>query len=83
MKRNHQAVSVTRIIPCFEENSFKSCTFATLGLLIPKGVNPIPYYNILDKILKKCDAEGTLNKQTLMQIVLHFYLKINQKLRNQ
>lgn len=78
---DYQAVSVTRTIPCFEENSFKDSVFAALGLLIPKGVNPVPYYSILDKIMKKCEADGTLDKQTLMQIVPHLYLKLNQKLQ--
>ncbi len=79
----YQAICVTRIIPCFEENSFKDSTYAALGLLVPKGVNPVPYYNLLDKILKKSEAENILNKQTLMQIVPKLYHKINQKLHLQ
>jgi hypothetical protein len=76
---NLQAVCVTRLIPCFEKNSFKDKTYASLGLLIPKDTNPIPYYKMIQKILKKFESKGNLTKDMLVKIVPALYDVINKK----
>ncbi len=76
---NLQAVCVTRLIPSFEKNSFKDKIYASLGLLIPIETNPIPYYKIIQKILKKFESKGNLNKEMLVKIVPALYDVINKK----
>ncbi|MHA1223799.1 MAG: hypothetical protein ACTSSG_08830 [Candidatus Heimdallarchaeaceae archaeon] len=77
----YQAVCLTRLIPCFEENSFKEKTHATLGLLIPKDINPIPYYKILEKLLYELELIDGLTKDYLSLIVPKLYHSINSKLK--
>jgi len=74
-----QAVCVTRLIPSFEKNSFKDKTYASLGLLIAKETNPIPYYKMIQKILKKFESKGNLTKDMLVKIVPALYDVINKK----
>jgi hypothetical protein len=77
---NFNAVTVTRLIPCFEKNSFKKDTFAALGVLIPLDINPIPYYKMLEKLLNRFEQEGNLTKDALVDSVPKLYKSINQKL---
>ncbi|TFG09673.1 hypothetical protein EU534_01925 [Candidatus Heimdallarchaeota archaeon] len=77
-----QAVCVTRLIPNFEEDSFKKETFATLGLLIPQETNPIPYYKMLKNLLAKLEAEGKLNKETIVESIPKIYTSLNQKINS-
>ena len=79
----YQAVSITRTIPCFENNSFKSKTFAALGLLITKGINPIPYYTLLQNLLEKLEKAGSLNKDALIKSVPKLYHSINKRFRQE
>ncbi|OLS31228.1 MAG: hypothetical protein HeimAB125_16690 [Candidatus Heimdallarchaeota archaeon AB_125] len=74
------AVTVTRLIPCFEKNNHKKETFASLGILIPLDVNPIPYYKMLANLLSRFEQEGKLNKEALVNCVPKLYKTINQKL---
>ncbi len=79
---NMQAVCVSRLIPSFEEDTFKTETFATLGLLIPPETNPIPYYKIISNLMQKLDDEGKLNKETLVNTVPKLYKQLNTKLQS-
>jgi len=77
-----QAVCVTRLIPNFEEDSFKKETFATLGLLIPKNINPIPYYKMLSNLLSRLKENGRLNKEALVESIPKMYDSINHKVKS-
>ena len=77
-----QAVCVTRLIPSFEEDSFQTETFATLGLLIPKDTNPIPYYKMIDNLLKRFKEEGKLTKDTIVESIPKLYMTLNQKVKS-
>ncbi len=74
------AVTVTRLIPCFEKNNYKKETFATLGILIPMDINPIPYYKMIANLLTKFSENGNLNKETLIDSIPKLYKTLNQKL---
>ncbi len=76
-----QAVCVTRLIPNFEKDSFKKETFATLGLLIPKETNPIPYYKMLKNLLERFAQEGKLSKDSLVNSIPKIYATLNQKVK--
>ena len=76
---NLQAVSVTRLIPCFGGKSCKDKTYASLGILIPKDTNPIPYYKMIEKLLKKFESKGNLTKDMLVKIIPSLYDAINKK----
>ena len=76
---NLQAVCVTRLIPCFTKSTLRDKTYASLGLLIPKDTNPIPYYKMIQKILKKFESKGNLTKDMLVKLVPALYDIINKK----
>ena len=76
-----QAVCVTRLIPCFEKNSFKTETFATLCLLIPQNTNPVPYHKILSNLLNKYEQKGKLSKEILVDSVPKLYSVLNKKVK--
>lgn len=79
---DYQAICLTKLIPCFEKNSFRETTHATLGLLIPRGINPIPYYQFIEKLMKDLKDKGDLNKETLERMVPIIYAKLNQNFNN-
>ena len=75
---DNQAVCIMRSIPGFESPSEKRDMYVSLGLLIPKGRNPIPYQNILTKLTDQFDAKGILNKRTLTRIVPNLFHILNR-----
>jgi len=79
----YQAICLTRLIPCFEENSFKEKTLATLGLLIPRNINPVPYYKILENLLHELELKESLTKDYLSLIVPKLYHSINSKFKQE
>jgi hypothetical protein len=75
-----QAVCVTRLIPSFEQDSIQKETLATLGLLIPKDINPIPFYKMISNLLKRFEEEGKLTKDTIVNSIPKIYITLNQKM---
>ena len=73
-----QAVCIMRSIPSFENPTERHHMYVSLGLLIPKGRNPIPYQNILKKLTDQFEAKGILNKKTLTRIVPNLFHILNR-----
>ncbi len=61
------------LIPPFEVNYDKRDTFASIGFLIGKDENPIPYRLFLEKLISKCKEHNILNMNTLKEIVPQAY----------
>ena len=74
----NQAVCIMRSIPDHSHPEEKRNMYVSLGLLIPKGRNPIPYQNILTKLTDQFEARGILNKKSLTRLVPNLFHVLNR-----
>ncbi|MFW9917075.1 MAG: hypothetical protein ACFFGZ_15825 [Candidatus Thorarchaeota archaeon] len=74
---NYQLVCIINSVPSFEVLHVEPETFISFGLLIPKGVNPLPYREILQKVTEAFKAENLLNIDTFKGIKEEIFSTMN------